>query len=163
MSVVHILIAAAIGCAMAGIGGYWYGHISGSESTRVRWNAERLAQHRALDEARRHIARIENEAEMEVRAMSEAYTNEIKRRDISAAAARRELDRLRQSIASAASSSNASPAAPDRPPVDGAAPVAGNLLGECAEELVAMGGHAERLSGQVMSLQDYVRTLQRMQ
>lgn len=162
MSLIHILIAAVIGCALTGIGGYLAGRDAGADDMKAQWDAEKIASYVLVEKARAEIGRVERKAELEVRRISESYTEEIRRRDVAAAATRRELDRLRQSIA-AAGNSQPAPVTPDRPPADGAAPAAGNLLGECATELVEMGGHAERLSGQVMSLQDYVRTLQRMQ
>jgi hypothetical protein len=163
MTVLHVLIAALIACLVTAVAGYWAGHSSGVQATETKWNKERLAAHRAADEARLRIAKIEEETTLQVRAISDAYTKEIRRRDAALSSSRRELDRLRLVIDAAATRDGRRPeAAANRPEVDGAAATAGVLLSACAGELVEMGGQAEHLAGQVISLQEYIRTLQKL-
>ncbi len=158
MSVVHLLIAAVVGCLLTATAGYWVGHESGRKDVQSRWDAEKVRAYAAAEVARKRVTQIEQEAEIEVRRLSDAYSKEVARRDAALSASHRELDRLRHAIAAADRNRLPKPAA-CRPEADGAASVAGDLLSACAGELVEMGEQAERLAGQVISLQDYIRII----
>lgn len=154
------LVAAGV-IAVALTGSHWYAYRSGKESGEQRiealWGAERARLVSAAEQAR--IEREQREADLrrEAKEREDAYTEELRRQAGATAAARRELDRLRDAVATDAANRQPVTENPGtRPAPDDAR--AGDLLGQCAQELVDMGGHADRLAGKVTGLQSYART-----
>jgi hypothetical protein len=154
-SLIAALVAAVVGLA----GGYALGFTHAAEDVTARWNEERVKTMRAVDKARQEVARIEARAEAQIRKQTDEYTQELRRREAAAAGNRRELDRLRHLLAAAAGRSPAAKDSTPGQPPDGAASVAGELLGECAGELAAMGEQASRLASQLIGLQSYVNAI----
>lgn len=146
--------------AVALTGSHWYAYRSGKAAGEQRiealWGAERANLVAAAEAARTEREQREADLRRAAQEREDAYTEELRRQAGATAAARRELDRLRDAIATDAA--NRQPVAPDtgaRPAPDDAR--AGDLLGQCAAELVTMGGHADRLAGKVTGLQSYAR------
>jgi hypothetical protein len=157
--VVQLIVVAALACVVSLAAGYLWGFQGGTAAVLVDWDKERLAGFAAVERERQRVIEIERRMELKVREQADVYSKEILRRETAAAGTRRELDRLRVALARADRGPSAAPA-DDRPEVDGGAALATVLLGECATQLVEMGGHAERLAGQVIGLQQYVRTVE---
>jgi hypothetical protein len=157
--VFQLIAAAGIACAVSLAGGYLWGFQGGAAAVEAEWNKERLATFAALDAERQRVIEVERRWDANVREQADAYSHEIRRREVAAAGTRRELDRLRDALAAADRRTLTAPAG-DRPAADGDAALAAILLGECATELVALGDAAERLAGQVMGLQQFVRLVE---
>lgn len=124
-------------------------------------NAKRAAALIAAQEAK---AAAEAKAAKDLEEQSNAYTDRINRLQAGIAGARRELDRLRDNLATAAVSSasgvSVSQTSGTRPATDGAAAGPASIAGECASRYLAMGELAGRLAEQVTGLQMYARTAQ---
>lgn len=154
----RLVAAGVVVAALAG--SHWYayriGKTAGEQRIEALWGAERARLVAAAEQARADRERREADLRREAKEREDAYTEELRRQAGATAAARRELDRLRDAIATDAA--NRQPVSPDTgtgPAHDGTR--AGELLGQCAAELVEMGGHADRLAGKVAGLQGYAR------
>lgn len=140
--------------------GYWQGYRAGSEGVQARWNAERVETMAAAAEAGRIVREAERRAADALHQAAVNHAAQIRSRDRAVTNSRRELERLRDALATASSRGNSNPvdtaaATGD----DDAAAIARQLLAECAETLVRMGGEAGGLAAQVISLQTYIQTV----
>jgi hypothetical protein len=155
-----LAIAAAIAIATSGTLGYVKGRSSGAQAVQARWDAERVAQLQAHADALAAKSKAEDALARQLQAQADAHTQEIQRRDAAGAGARTELARLRDALATTATSRHDPQATPTGPAPDAAA-AARDVLGSCAQELVGLGEQADRLAGQLIGLQDYARLAQR--
>lgn len=160
MPVLHVVGVSVVACVLAMAGGYLWGNKNGADSIRSEWQRERLEAHITLEKERQRVADIERQMEQSVRKQADAHSADVRRREAAAISARRELDRLRDSLASAVDRGPIAAPANDRPSTDGASAAVAELLRKCAAELVAMGDAAGRLAGQVSGLQQYVKTIE---
>jgi hypothetical protein len=130
----------------------------GADGVRVRWErdvAERNAAALVMEqEARAKEQRlVEEKQKVEVR-----YADEKRRRAASAAAADRELGRLRDALVAApAEFGSEAPAACAR--VDGGAGLERQLLGHCATTLVQLAQVADQQEARIVGLQGYIRNV----
>lgn len=161
----QLLVGSMLAVSVAGGVGYWSGYLkgrtAGEEAVHARWQTERNLQQQAVDRARREAAAIERAAEVAMERQRGAYDAEIARRAADAAATGRELQRLRDAIATAAIGrrERAGPPGAGSPP-DGPAAATGELLAACGQALVGMGEDARNLAAQVIGLQGYAKTAQ---
>lgn len=142
-----------------------YGTCTAEYQPRIdRLQSDKLAAQQAVIHAQQAKAAAEATLAKQLEVQADEYTQRIKSLEAGNAGARRELQRLRDALATAriglrdlgkSASAGAGPAP------DGAAADAGQLLGECAGRLVEVGGSADRLAAQVIGLQAYARLAQR--
>ena len=141
---VRLVIISIVAVVLAGT--HWKAYINGQKNVRAEYQAKQLAAEQAARER-------EQELVAERKKLEDRYVQSKRKADISAAAARAELERLRDQLA-AGGAATADPTAAIRAD---AGTVEGQLLGACASALVAVAEDADRLSAQVVGLQDYVR------
>ncbi len=119
----------------------------------------------ALIAAQKAKAEAEAKAARDLEEQSNAYTDRINRLQAGIAGARRELDRLRDNLATAAVSAaggvSVAQTSGTRPAPDGAASGPAGIAGDCAGRYLAMGELAARLAEQVTGLQGYAKTAHR--
>lgn len=165
--IVHVLAFAVLmsgfSSLIVGMNAYSKGKAAGSAEVQQQWDAVAEAQRKAVEQATAEKIEAENRLAHQLQEQANALTAQIRSRDAAIRAARTELARLRDALATAAigAREHASPAAAG-PPADGAPADTGQLLGACAERLVELGEQADRLATQVVGLQDYARTAQRV-
>ena len=115
----------------------------------------------ALIAAQKAKADAEAKAARDLEEQSNAYTDRINRLQSGIAGARRELDRLRDNLAtasvSAAGGVHVAQTSGTRSPVDGAAAGLGGIAADCAGRYLTMGELAAKLAEQVTGLQSYAR------
>lgn len=125
-------------------------------------NAKRAAALIAAQEAK---AAAEAKAAKDLEEQSNAYTDRINRLQAGIAGARRELDRLRDNLATASVSSasgvHVAQTSGPRSPADGTATGPAGIASDCAGRYLALGGLAARLAEQVTGLQGYAKTAHR--
>lgn len=161
----QMILAALALSAATGLAGYFYGHSGGVDEGRAeiqaRWDEQSAAQSKAIVDAL--LAKQESDAKLsrQLQEQSNEHTETNRRRDLADAGARRELQRVRDALATARIGARERGDAPaPRPQADGAPSAAGELLGACAERLVELGGQAGKLAAQVIGLQAYARLAQ---
>lgn len=126
--------------------------------------SEKLRAQQAVIAAQQAKAAAESALAKQLQEQADEYSARIKSLEAGNAGARRELDRLRDALATARVGIRnlvESKATGTGPAPDGAAADAGQLLGECGARLVEMGGQADRLAAQVIGLQAYARLAHR--
>lgn len=126
---------------------------TGKGVVRAEWDkdkAQRMAQALEAEQAAR---KKEQELVAERKKLEDRYAQNKRKADISAAAARTELDRLRDELAAPRDRASKDPATASRAD---AGTFEGQLLGACATALVAVASDADRLAAQVVGLQQYV-------
>ena len=119
----------------------------------------------ALIAAQKAKADAEAKAARDLEEQSNAYTDRINRLQAGIAGARRELDRLRDNLATAAVSSaggvHVTQTAGSRSQADGTGTGLGGIAADCAGRYLSMGELAARLAEQVTGLQGYAKTAHR--
>lgn len=129
-----------------------------------QYERQQREQAQAVIAAQAATRAAEDRLAAQIEEQSHAYTTRIRALEAGAVGARRELQRLRDAVATARASARAlaggAPAAAG-PAADGAAAGPFDALGECAAERVEVGGLAARLAEQVIGLQAYARLAQR--
>lgn len=165
---IQIVLSIAATVLLSGAGGYFAGHWLGDSEGYQRgaadvqrgFDAFKRTQREAADRAL--VQRMDEEQSLrrQAREKTDALTKEVQSRDAALARTRRERDRLLVALAARPAGGGDAAAAPAGPQADGDA--VGRALGECSGQLVEMGGLADRLSLQVIGLQDYARTAMRV-
>lgn len=129
----------------------------GKGVVRAEWDkdkAERMAQ--ALEAEQTARAR-EQQLVAERKKLEDRYVQNKRQADISAAAARAELERLRDELGAPRGPASADPAAPVR--ADGRAGLESELLGTCASALVGMAATLDDTVAKVIGLQSYIKAV----
>lgn len=123
--------------------------------------SEKLRAQQAVIAAQQAKAAAEASLAAQLEDQARDYSQRIRDLEVGNAGARRELGRLRDALATARTSLrhlSQSASAGTGPAADGgAAGATGSLLGECAAQLVEVGGRADSLVAQVVGLQAYAR------
>jgi hypothetical protein len=127
---------------------------AGEWRVQAAWDRD-VAAFTELMLAREQEARAKEQALVAERQKAEVrYEQEKRRRTAAAVAAGDELGRLRNAIVASASARAGGEPTATCPGTDAAAPER-ELFGECAQALHRMAEAADRLSAQVLGLQDY--------
>jgi phage-related minor tail protein len=158
-----VWVAAAVMAALlSAAGGTVLGYKYGKREVESAWAKEKVAYVEAAQLAVRRIEATRRILNDELEKQSNDFTAQMRRQKAAVDAGRRELDRLRHAIA-ATGNRPVSSVAEAGPAIDGGASIAGELLGECAAEYLALGEESGRLAAQLTALQGYVRSLHRNQ
>lgn len=142
--------------------GYAAGWTAGATQVRAEWHAERARQADAFARAVNQRDAAERDAAKTLKRITDAHSADLARRDDAVAAARVELVRLRDALsrARATRARDEPPSAAARRPADDPDARPGELLAQCAGELVQMAERAGSLAAQVIGLQAYARLAQ---
>lgn len=160
-SLPQVIILAAVSVAISATTGYGVGRRHGGEAVQAKWDADRVTQLQALTAAQSAKSQAEDAIAKQLAAQTQAHTQALTRRDAAVAGARSELTRLRNALAAPSPAGHPDPQAPATgPATDGSGTFRG-ILRSCAEELVQVGEHADRLAAQVTGLQLYANLAQR--
>lgn len=141
----------------------WSSEVQTLRKDKLQAQQDKLRAQQAVIEAQQQRAVAEAALGQQLEEQAHAYTQRIKSLETGSAGTRRELQRLRDALATARASLRhlSQPAAASAgPAADGAAADAGELLGSCGARLVELGGSADRLAAQVIGLQAYARIAQ---
>lgn len=153
MTHIYLIIVAVVLAATFGAG--WK---SGTERVQTKWDAERAALTQAALEAER-AARAEEQAKAaKATEVANVYRQQARAAQAAAGAARSELDRLRDDLASANSGGTCTADSAGRP--DGTDP-ARELVGACATELSIVAAAADIAEARVTALQAWIREVAR--
>ena len=159
----QLLVTLVASIVISGGLGYWAGHGKGVAALQARWDAERVSQYQAIEKARQEAAEARQRADADLAKQKESYDAERRRQADASVATGRELQRLRDALAtSALGHRERASAQGSGPRTDGAAAAAGELLAACGQALAGMGDDARRLAAQVIGLQGYARTAQKV-
>lgn len=159
-----VAVAAAVAVALAGthLWAYRTGKTAGEARIQALWDAERAVLRDAADRARDERDAARAEYDRKAKEQQDAYTEELQRQRGANANVRRELDRLRDAIATDRANRDAMPTAPaERPSSHGAATVTGELFGSCAVDFAGMGEEAGALAAKVIALQREIVNIRR--
>lgn len=125
---------------------HYFVYNKGQEVVQMKWDNEKLVQaEQALQK--------QQQLQAEKQKADERYANEKRKAAIAVSAAKSELDRLRDELASRGEESVGASAIPR---TNGATGLERELLGHCATTLVAMAAESDRLEAVVVGLQSYV-------
>jgi len=136
---------------------HWFAYSAGQEHTQVRWDRQVSEQKTQALKAQDQAREKERNLIAERQKVEEKYVQQKRKDDLDAAAARTELERLRDELASPGRQ-----ACPDTASSGRAYAGVGlerELLGHCATALVGLAQEADRLEGLVVGLQGYVRNV----
>jgi hypothetical protein len=137
---------------------HYFVYNKGQEAVHSLWTKDKLsraeAESNAADEALKKLQTLQAEKQK----VEQLYVQEKRKAAVAASSAQRELDRLRDTIASGdtTTSDNGSSTIPR---TDGRARLEQELLGQCAATLVAMAAEADRLETVIVGLQSYVKNI----
>jgi hypothetical protein len=137
---------------------HYFVYNKGQDAVQVQWDKEKLAVAKAeADAADKALQKLQT-LQAEKQKVDQLYVQEKRKAAVAASSAQRELDRLRDTIASGdtTESDNGSSTVTR---VDGRAGLEQELLGQCAATLVAMAAEADRLETVVVGLQSYVKNI----
>jgi hypothetical protein len=140
-------IAAPVAIVLAVLALVWgYGRrerLEGRAEIRAQWDAAKAKQ-RQVDAAARRANEITTQ---EIR---DAYDANVARSSAAAADLRRELDRLRDTLAGRAGHNPGAAGGAD------GAPAGDRVVGECSAELAALAEHADAVEDRLSGLQEWV-------
>lgn len=142
------LAAAAIALAGAAASGFYAGH----RWVTSDWNAERLERADLAAEAERMARAADQRRAAGAQEALDAYARNVRRSSADAAAARGELDRLRDALAAAGAAST-----PEAAARADAAARAGHVVGACARALSEVADAADACESRLTALQEWVR------
>jgi hypothetical protein len=137
---------------------HYFAYSKGQEAVQNLWNKDKLvrveAQVSLTNEALKKLQTLQAEKQK----VDQLYVQEKRKAAVAASSAQRELDRLRDTLASGdtAKSDNGAIALPR---TDGGTRLEQELLGQCAAALVGMAAEADRLETIIVGLQSYVKNI----
>lgn len=125
---------------------HYFVYNKGQEVVQMKWDNDKLVQ---TEQALQKQQQLQTEKQK----ADERYANEKRKAAVAMSAAKSELDRLRDELASRGEEGVGASALPR---TNGATGLERELLGHCATTLVAMAAEADRLEAVVVGLQSYV-------
>lgn len=128
---------------------------AGRAIVRAQWDTDIAQRAQAAAKAQEQARQREQDLVIAKNRAEERYAQEKRKAASAAASAADELRGLRDTLYALGNSSPKNPAAIPR--VNGVAGLERELLGACAETLVAMAAEADRLEARLVGLQGYVK------
>ena len=147
------IIVAVVLCAT-----HWKAYVVGKDMVMSQWQQEKTQLAQAALEAEQIARKKEQELVVAKEKAEKQYVEEKRKAAKSAASASAELDRLRDTLATAPTNSGEeSHCACTGTRVDVATGLERELLGHCAASLVQLAAEADRLETVIVGLQSYVK------
>lgn len=152
--------AIAVVIAVALSATHWKAYVVGKNNVMFQWQQEKMQLVQAALKAEQNAREKEQQLAVAKDKAEKRYVDEKRKAAVAASSASAELDRLRDTLATASiDNGKENHCSCSSARVDGGARLERELLGHCATTLVQLAAEADRLETVVVGLQGYVNNV----